>query len=183
MSASDHRVQAVLDLLTRAAHDKNAGALRWPILASASPDRGADARMLVLRRFERDALILELHTDARAPKIDQLRAESRCALVFFDTRTKVQLRVFGEAAIHDTGSIAEAAFERVQKASLDEYRGAPPGALLASEPDRSDDARANFAVIRIKLLKADWLKLSRSGHERFVVDYTDPSPNAQAIEP
>lgn len=183
MSQATDPVRAVLDMLTRAANDRNAGALRWPVLASAHDDRGADARMLVLRRFDRQTRILELHTDARAPKIAQLKTDPRCTLVFFDARSNVQLRVFGEAAVHMNDAHGDAAFERAPAGSLDQYRGARPGARLSDDPERSQDARYNFAAIRVRMLEADRLNLSRSGHERHRVDFSGPEPDAVVVEP
>ena len=183
MSATDDPVRAVLDLLTRAANDRNAGALRWPVLATASDDHGADARMLVLRHFDREARVLELHTDSRAPKVAQLRANPACALLFFDHRSKVQVRVRGEARVHTDDAMADAAFARAPKGSLDDYRGAPPGARLDQEPRRSEAARDNFAAIRIGMVQADWLTLSRSGHERALVDFSRDKAEATPIEP
>jgi hypothetical protein len=182
VSANDP-VQAVLDLLTRAAHDRKAGALRWPVLASAAADGGADARMLVLRRFEREALTLELHTDARSPKTAQLRDQPRCTLVFFDARRKIQLRVAGSASIHHDDAIADAAFARAPAASLDDYRGAAPGEALDHAPAQRRDARANFAAIRIRMESADWLKLSRQGHARWRIDFCVQPPTAAAVAP
>lgn len=179
----DEAVRAVLDLLTRAAHDRNAGALRWPVLASVSAEGGADARMLVLRAFDRAGRVLELHTDRRALKVAQLSAAPSCTLVFFDARTSVQLRVTGEASIHTADAHATAAFERAPSRSLDDYRGAPPGAALDREPEADDDVRRNFAAIRIRIVAADWLKLSRDGHTRWQVDFTGPAPTALAIAP
>ena len=183
MSEGRDPVAAVLDMLTRAAKDRNAGALRWPVLATPAEGAGADARMLVLRRFDRAARVLELHTDARAPKVAQLRADPRCALLFFDARAKVQLRVRGRASIHTADDVAEAAFHRAPEASLDDYRGAAPGAALTGDESRSGEARANFAALRIAMVEADWLKLSRSGHERWRIDFSTPAAGAVAIAP
>lgn len=183
MSEGRDPVAAVLDMLTRAAKDRNAGPLRWPVLATAAEGAGADARMLVLRRFDRAARVLELHTDARAPKVAQLKADPRCALVFFDPRGKVQLRVQGRASVHEKDAMADTAFERAGKASLDDYRGAAPGAALTGDESRSGEARANFAALRIAMVEADWLKLSRSGHERWRIDFSTPEASAVAIAP
>ena len=183
MSDDREAVTAVLDLLTRAANDRNAGALRWPVLASAAGDQGVDARIMVLRRFEREARMFELHTDARAPKVAQLKADPRCTLVFFDQRSMVQLRVTGGASVHENDAVADAAFKRAGERALDDYRGAAPGAALTGQEPRSDEARSNFAALRIAIDGADWLKLSRSGHERWCVDFSGASASAAAIEP
>ncbi len=176
-------VRAVLDLLTRAANDRNAGALRWPVMASVASDGGADARMLVLRRFDRGGRRLELHTDRRAPKTAQLAAAPSCALVFFDARSSVQLRVRGSAKVHSGNEAARTAFNRAPERSLQDYRGAPPGARLEADAPSSKDAWSNFAAIEITIETVDWLKLSRDGHERWRVDFTGPEPVAAPVAP
>lgn len=176
-------VRAVRDLLTRAAHDRQAGALRWPVLASAARGGGADARMLVLRQFDRENGVLELHSDARSEKIAQLREQPCCTLLFFDARSNIQLGVRACARVHCGDEVARRAFAQAPEGSLDDYRGAAPGARLDDNPARSDEAEANFAVIRLVIEAADWLKLDRDGHRRWRVDFSGEAPAAWAIEP
>lgn len=173
----------VLDLLTRAAHDRNAGVLRWPVLATAQPGGGADARMLVLRRFDRAGRVLELHTDIRSPKCTQLERDPACTLVFFDPRSRVQLRVSGSAVLHHGDEPAAAALASVAPAALTDYAGPAPGAPFAEAGAPAGDPEANFAVIRVTLLTADWLKLDGSGHERWRVEFQGDGVIAERLAP
>lgn len=173
--------RAVLDRLTRAANDKKSP-LRWPVLATKG---GAypGARMLVVRAFHRAALEIELHTDARSAKLDELRAAPACALLFFDKNSMVQLRVDGRARILD-GQARDAAFARAPEGSLDDYRGRAPG----DDPDApssapSLDAAANFAAISVRVERADLLVIARGGHERRFVDFTADPPDWRRAEP
>lgn len=173
--------RAVLDRLTRAANDKKSP-LRWPVLATKG---GAypGARMLVVRAFHRAALEIELHTDARSAKLDELRAAPACALLFFDKNSMVQLRVDGRARILD-GQARDAAFARAPEGSLDDYRGRAPG----DDPDApssapSLDAAANFAAINVRVERADLLVIARGGHERRFVDFTAHPPDWRRAEP
>lgn len=173
--------RAVLDLLTRAAHDRKSP-LRWPVLAT----RGAaypGARMLVVRGFDREALDVELHTDARSAKLEELTADPACALLFFDKGSMVQLRVDGRAHI-PTGAEADAAYARAPESSRSDYTGLAPG----DDPDApvspmGEDPRANFAAIRIRIARADLLVISRSGHMRRFVDFTCDPPRWRRAAP
>jgi hypothetical protein len=182
VSAPD-AVSKALDLLTRAAHDRKAAGLRWPVLATARSDGGVDARMLVVRAFDRAALSLDLHTDARSAKAGQLAGDPRCTLVFFQARARIQLRLTGEATLHTSDSAAAEAFARVPEGARDAYRGAAPGAPLGGQTPRPDSAQPHFALIRVQLRTADWLDLSGQGHERWLIDFSQTPPAAQAVEP
>lgn len=174
-------VRAVLDLLTRAVHDRKSP-LRWPVLATRG-DAYPGARMLVVRAFDREALEIDLHTDARSAKLEELRREPACALLFFDKGAMVQLRIDGRAHILD-GAAAAAAFARAPEQSLDDYRGRAPGDDPdAPRSDASDDAAANFAAVRIRMERADLLVIARDGHERRFVDFIATPPAWRRAEP
>lgn len=173
--------RAVLDILTRAASEKKSP-WRWPVLATQG---GAypGARMLVVRAFRRNALEIELHTDARSAKLDELRTSRACALLFFDKGSMVQMRVDGRARILE-GDARDAAFSRAPEGSMDDYRGRAPG----DDPDapgstQSGDAAANFAAISVRLERADLLVIARDGHERRFVDFTADPPRWRRAEP
>lgn len=173
--------RAVLDLLTRAAHDRKSP-LRWPVLATRG-DAYPGARMLVVRAFDRAALEIELHTDARSAKRDELNREPACALLFFDKASMVQLRIDGQAQVLQ-GAAAAAAFARAPEGSLGDYRGRAPGDNPdAPRSDPSDDAAANFAAIRIRIERADLLVIARDGHGRRFVDFTATPPAWRRAEP
>ncbi|MFP4519789.1 MAG: pyridoxamine 5'-phosphate oxidase family protein [Oceanicaulis sp.] len=170
----DDPPRAVLDILTRAADEKKSP-WRWPVLATRG---GAfpGARMLVVRDFDREARVLELHTDARSAKIAELERDPACALLFFDKSSMVQLRIDGRASVL-TGEDAGAAYARAPESSLGDYQGLAPG----DDPEApvshaGENARANFAALRITLERADLLMISRSGHQRRFVDFTASPP-------
>ncbi|MGJ3232064.1 MAG: pyridoxamine 5'-phosphate oxidase family protein [Oceanicaulis sp.] len=166
--------RAVLDLLSRAANEKKSP-LRWPVLATRG-EAFPGARMLVVRAFDRQARTIELHTDARSAKIAELKRDPSCALLFFDKASMVQLRIDAQAEIL-IGDAAGAAFARAPHSSLDDYRGLASGDdPNAPRSEDSEDARANFAAVRLTLQRADLLVIGRGGHERRFVDFTGADP-------
>lgn len=173
--------RAVLDILTRAANEPKSP-WRWPVLASRG-EAFPGVRILVVRAFEREARTLELHTDARSAKCAALRRDPACALLFFDKGSMVQLRVDGHAKVL-TGEAAADAFTRAPEGSLNDYRGLEPGDdPAAPASDAADDARANFAAIRIRIERADLLAISREGHERRFIDFTAAPPGWRRAAP
>jgi hypothetical protein len=173
--------RTVLDILTRAANEKKSP-WRWPVLVTQG-QAYPGARMLVVRAFHRAAREIELHTDVRSAKLDELKAAPACALLFFDKASMVQLRVDGHACILG-GDARDAAFARAPQGSLGDYRGLAPGDdPNAPTSAQSQDAAANFAAIQIRVERADLLIIARDGHERRFVDFTADPPGWRRAEP
>lgn len=73
------------------------GAWRQPVLASAIPGGGADARVVVLRAADPGARELVFYTDARSAKVAQLDADPDACLVVYDDERRLQVRLYGRA--------------------------------------------------------------------------------------
>jgi len=166
----------------------------WPVLASVDsrdPERVApDARVVVLRRADRVATELEIHSDARAHKLAQLGAVPRACLVFHDRGRDVQLRVHGEVRVHVGDALARAAWNRLSASSRRAYLaprlpGEPtdtpdanlPDAFRTRLPDvaEAEPGFARFAVLVLEVRALDWLRLDRAGHQRAHFEWTAAS--------
>jgi hypothetical protein len=158
---------------------------RWPVLASVDPtepERGvADARVVVLRRADARAWTLEVHSDARAGKLAQLRAAPHACLVFHDRSRELQLRAWVDASVHEGDAIARRAWDALHASSRRAYlaprtpgepTAAPdanqPAGLGARLPDaaESEPGFASFAAIVLRVRTLEWLRLDRAGHHR-----------------
>lgn len=168
--ALDAALERVWTLLADAVVDRRS-ALHQLVVATAGPD----ARTMVLRGSDRAAARLRFHSDRRADKAAVLRETPRVCVVGYDPVSAIQLRLHGEAAMAtdgdevDTSWAATSAFGRRSYMTV-----APPGTVLAAAgaglPDTPDDAvaRANFAVVSVRLDRIEWLHLAHSGHRRAV---------------
>lgn len=140
---------------------------------------GPEARTVVLRHADRGRAVLHAHTDLRAPKVAELRADPRITWVGFGEQ--VQIRARGRAAIHHDDAVAEAAWAATGPSSrrcyladtapstvLERSRSTLPEALQARRPEAEETqpGRAHFAVIRMQLEQIDWLHLDSNGHRR-----------------
>lgn len=176
----------------------------WPVLASvdargeAGP--GPDARVVVLRRADRHARELEIHSDARAHKLSQLRAAPRACLVFHDRAGQVQLRTWAHAAVHAGDAIARRGWDRLAVSSRRSYLAprtpgeptdAPDPNLPEAVRDRLPDAAqaepgfAAFAAVVLRVYRLEWLHLDRSGHQRARFEWADDAaaPTMRWIRP
>lgn len=151
-------------------------AFHTPAVATA----GADVRIMVLRAFDADTSTLRFHTDARAPKVAVIGDGAPVGVLFYDAEAKIQLRCHGTGRIEHAGAVADAAWEEASKFARRCYLGEGPGAVsnrpTSGLPDRFEGvepseadlapARANFAVLLIRIESVDWFYLSNDGHIR-----------------
>ena len=152
--------------------------------------RGADVRMVVLRRVDKDRKYVWFYTDSRAEKVLQLEACPIAALLFWDSEQQLQLRLSIETRLHTDDYIADDHWKALavsgRKAYLSElvpgseqpnpYPGFPDqlaGKLPTAE--ESEAGRKNFAVIECRVLAMEYLHLSRSGQTRARFQYEPES--------
>lgn len=178
------RPDAILDdvwaALARGKADRK-HAYHQPVIATTDAEGRPDARTVVLRFVDRATSTLGFHTDARSPKLDHLRLAPTLAWHFYDPGAKTQLRIRAEASIHTDDPIADEAWAATRLFSRRCYLAPRPPSLPAARPspnlpedlletdpdhDRSEAGRANFAVVRARILEIDWLWLRRGGHLR-----------------
>ena len=151
-------------------------AMHSPVVATAD----ADARVMVLRAYDRDTQTLRFHTDARSPKAQVIGGGSPVGVLFYDKGAKIQIRCKGTGRIERAGDAVEAAWAQSTNFAKRCYLGEGPGACSDSatsglpdwaegiEPDAQQllPARENFAVLLVEVQAFDWLYLAHTGHMR-----------------
>ncbi len=147
------------------------------VLASISAT-GPQARYVVLRAVSPDEGRVAFHTDARSPKVAELRADPRIAWTFFGHGE--QLRLAGTVALHADDGAADAAWAALRRLSRRTYAvprapGTPvatpeeaglPGLQAPVDEATLAAARANFVLARVRVEALDWLSLASAGHRR-----------------
>lgn len=175
--------------LERAARDRKSP-MHVPVVGTAD----GDLRMMVLRACAPDLSLLRLHTDARSPKAQTIRAQGTASLLAHDLHTKTQLRLRGPARIETSGPVADSAWAASTTFARRCYLAvAAPGSAaegpLSGLPDEvagrqpSEEqllpARENFAVLLIEPTSLDWLYLAHDGHRRAQFTRTGPGQDWQ----
>lgn len=146
-------------------------AFRSPALATVGPDGRPQVRTVVLRGFDPAAMLLTVHSDIRAAKIAALRANPDAALHVWDDDAQVQIRVDGTAAVSANDDLARTEWERLHEGSRAAYRSKTVPATVVEDPaaiPQVDDtaAFAQFAVLRIRFDRMEWLHLAPEGQRR-----------------
>ena len=129
-----------------------------------------EARIIVLREVDPNQPSCLFFAHALSPKVQQLRNNPSCSLLFYDPEQKVQLRLYGKAILHLNDDITKHCWSGIPDFRKFEYQGIAPGAMLDETfTEKSNDSLSNpfyFCVIRVIIHEMDWLQLGREKHQR-----------------
>ena len=141
-----------------------------------------NSRTVILRAADQRLPAIDCHTDVRSQKVADLGSCTAASWIFYDSKSKIQLRISGRADVID-GAVADEAWKETALRSRGAYLSiTSPGAVSESKAspstsdrtvskERSERGRINFRVVRLVVHRIDWLYLRRTGHLRVKVDY------------
>ena len=158
---------------------------RTPIFIASNNDE-PDGRVVVLRGVDKNQYSLSFHSDYRSNKVNLIKKNSKGALVFYDKKEKIQLRIKVDCTINFKNNISKNAWKKTQQISRKCYLASlAPGTKL-EKPGSSIDEKFeafeysfeesemgedNFCVVTCKINTIEWLYLSAKGHRRAKIDF------------
>ena len=156
--------------LSRATKDRH-HAWRTPVFATTTTDGVVNARTVVLRAVDRKANQLQIYTDARSSKAEEITKQKNAIFVFWNKKLNWQLRVRVNVNLSSSSPEVQRIWQQVkQTAGASDYMGtSAPGTHIASETqlEKPNDLQStHFAVITADVMEIDWLELASSGHRR-----------------
>jgi pyridoxamine 5'-phosphate oxidase len=166
-------------LLGRGSADRRSP-VHTPVVASVGGDGLPQTRVMVLRAADRATATLRFHTDARSPKCAALD-DGPVSVLAYHPGEQVQLRVSGTAKVVRDGEMVDQVWAQATPFARRCYMvAAAPGSGLAApgsglptdvegrKPtlDELVPARANFALVLVRVIGIDWLHLAQTGHRR-----------------
>ena len=175
--------QDIRDCLWKGANSRKSP-MHSPVLVTAD----AQARVLVLRDFDSESMMLRFHTDARSPKVSAIAANPSVTILAYDPDAKVQLRIAGTARIERTSDTAQSSWNASNNFARRCYLAeAAPGSesnrAVSGLPEWADGilptdeqiapARENFAILLVQICEVDWLYLAHGGHRRAKIRFID----------
>lgn len=170
MTLDDVRADAFRRLTEGAARAKSP--FRNPALATVDRRGLPNVRTVVLRGFDPATRVLTVHSDVRAPKIEELGAGPHIMLHAWDARDQVQVRILARASLR-LGEAAKPDWGRLHPGSRATYAAAYAPSTPLDDPAAADQRRLpdseaffNFAVIEAVMDSLDWLYLTRPGNRR-----------------
>jgi hypothetical protein len=136
--------------------------------AGASSGPQAELRHVVLREVHAEARALVFFTDARSPKVAQMRAHPQGSLLAWSERLGWQLRLRVALAVETEGLGVSSRWARLKMspAAHDYLSPLPPGTPVTERfvPERA--SRDHFSVVNARVEAIDWLELHADGHRR-----------------
>jgi hypothetical protein len=126
---------------------------------------------------------LFFHTDIRSQKIKQIKENPWVSWLFYDEKSKLQLRLYATAIIHTKDAVTDYGWEHSRLAGKLTYTTSSPSGteldapelinLSIKEADEAllETARNHFCVVETIVNKMDWVFLHLSGNRRAIFNY------------
>ncbi len=156
--------------------------LRLFLLATIAPDGSPDARLMVLRGADRRLGKIWFYTDRRSEKIGQLHEHPALCAIAYDRRDGVQLRLRGNATIHELDWQATKHWTQMDMGVRALYAAPDPPGIPLRQPDprvmsmkqamnvdADENARRNFAVIEALMQSIEWLQVQEDDQRRAIM--------------
>lgn len=193
----DEILANIRELLKNAVKDRHHG-FHTPVFSNIDNKNEISSRTVVLRKFDPYEYILSFHSDIRSMKIKNISKKPLTYFVFYDFKTKIQLRIKTSTFIHYKDNIALIAWNKTKLSSRKCYlsKKAPssntnspedgiPENLKGVDPDKQESELGfkNFAVISNKIKSIDWLYLSSLGHKRLRIEINEKKTEYQWLIP
>ena len=175
----------IWDLLSSAVSDRNSE-FRTPVFICGN-NNDLDGRVVVLRKASQQNNFIQYHSDIRSSKIEKIKKNPNCSILFYGKQEKIQLRLKAECTVHFNDEITKESWENTGHISRKCYlvtngpgtESVTPTSGLDDKFDNfnytkeeSETGYKNFCVIRCKVRSIEWLYLAAKGHRRAFIDYT-----------
>ena len=165
-------------LLSRGVKDRKSS-FHYTMLSTIN-DKFPESRTVILRNFNKDRFELNIHSDLRSGKINQIENNNNVSCLFYDDKKKIQIRINGLAIIEKS---YQPSWEKLtnwsKRCYLSEKKpgtevtkpssGFPERFVNESPNDKdSIEGLKNFALIKVMISSIEWLYLASQGHRRAV---------------
>ena len=173
----------IWELLSNAVKDRSSE-FRTPIFICGN-DKDLDGRVVVLRKADQQNNFFQYHSDIRSSKIQKIKQNPSCAILFYGKVEKIQLRVKAECKVHFDDEITKESWEKTGHISRKCYLVTNGPGTVSDKPtsgldnkfdnfdftkEESEAGYKNFCVIRCKVKSIEWLYLAAKGHRRALID-------------
>jgi pyridoxamine 5'-phosphate oxidase len=180
----------IWDLLTSAVSDRNSE-FRTPVFICGN-DNNLDGRVVVLRKTSQQYNFIQYHSDIRSSKIEKIKKNPNCSILFYGKQEKIQLRLKAECTVLFNDEITKESWEKTGHISRKCYlvtngpgtESEMPTSGLDDKFDNfnytkeeSETGYKNFCVIRCTIKSIEWLYLAAKGHRRALFDLENNKKN------
>ena len=180
----------VWDLLTDAVKNRNSE-FRTPVFICGD-GKDLDGRVVVLRKADSEKNFIQFHSDIRSSKINKIKKNPSCSILFYGKEEKIQLRLKIDCEINYKNDIAKESWEKTGHISRKCYLVTNGPGTESDKPtsgldnkfdnfdftkEESEAGYKNFCVIRCNIKSIEWLYLAAKGHRRALFDLENNKKN------
>ena len=177
----------IWDLLTKAITDRSSE-FRTPVFICGE-GKDLDGRVVVLRKADQQNNFIQYHSDIRSSKIEKIKKNPNCSILFYGKQEKIQLRLKTECKIHFDDNVTQKSWEKTGHISRKCYlvtkgpgtESQTPTSGLDNKFDNFDFTKEeseagykNFCVIKCEIKSIEWLYLAAKGHRRALIELNEP---------
>ena len=170
-------------LLERAVNDRNSE-FRTPVFICGD-EKNLDGRIVVLRKADQKNNLVQFHTDIRSTKIEIIKKNQNCSLLFYGKKEKIQLRMKINSEINYKNEVTKESWNKTGHISRKCYLVSNGPGTKSEKPtsgllnkfdnfdftkDESEEGYKNFCVIKCYIKSIEWLYLAAKGHRRALID-------------
>ena len=172
----------IWSLLTDAVKNRNSE-FRTPVFICGD-NKDLDGRVVVLRKADPDNNFIQFHSDIRSSKINKIKNNPSCSILFYGKEEKIQLRLKINCEINYKNNITKESWEKTGHVSRKCYLVTNSPGTTSQKPtsglngkfndfnftkEESEQGYKNFCVIRCKIRSIEWLYLASKGHRRALI--------------
>ena len=173
----------IWNLLTDAVQNRSSE-FRTPVFICGD-NKDLDGRVVVLRKADQKNNFVQYHSDIRSSKIEKIKKNPNCSIVFYGKEEKIQLRLKTICEVNYQNELTKESWENTGHISRKCYLvGIGPG-TETNKPitgldkkfdnfgftkEESEIGYKNFCVIKCKIKSIEWLYLAAKGHRRALFD-------------
>ena len=180
----------IWSLLTDAVKNRSSE-FRTPVFICGN-DKDLDGRVVVLRKADQQNNFIQYHSDIRSSKIEKIKKNPNCSILFYGKEEKIQLRIKAECAVNHDNEITKESWVKTGHISRKCYlvtngpgtESEKPTSGLDNKFDNFDFTKEeseagykNFCVIRCNIKSIEWLYLAAKGHRRALFDLENNKKN------
>ena len=171
-------------LLTEAVKDRGSE-FRTPIFICGN-DTDIDGRVVVLRKADQKNNFIQFHSDIRSSKIEKIKKNPNCSVLFYGKKEKIQLRLKTECEVNFNNQVTKESWKKTGHVSRKCYLVTNGPGTVSEKPtsglngkfdnfdftkEESEEGYKNFSVIKCKIKSIEWLYLAAKGHRRALINF------------
>ena len=171
-------------LLTEAVKERSSE-FRTPVFICGN-DKDLDGRVVVLRKADQKNNFVQFHSDIRSSKIEKIKKNPNCSILFYGKKEKIQLRLKTKCEVNFNNEITKESWEKTGHVSRKCYLVNNGPGTVSDKPtsglngkfdnfdftkEESEEGYKNFSVIKCKIISIEWLYLAAKGHRRALINF------------